>query len=315
MRVKVVKKRRPLGNMLVLVCLTTGVIIAVIMLGLTFNTFLFGRSHAQYDADGMAMSLAATINAGDRVGQINELIESSRELVYESRANADQCSGQGLGAFQGLYSQLADEARQGQTIVEEERRNQIQVICREIRTAVARANGGASASRPFGLPWLITSDPRIEQVDLGSIKNVASSVSSLDGLSELADADRENHYVNKFSKLFDGNINARLQTLDRDLDFKFCSLAACVQGTAAPARNVSPEAFLGSACVVAGGASTHIQPDFIPSAVLVTYSLDTQFGQDSRNHTALGLLSAATTHGATVGIGGEIADDDSSVRR
>ncbi|MBU6451786.1 MAG: hypothetical protein KGS72_08420 [Cyanobacteria bacterium REEB67] len=309
------KKRRPPGNMLVLVCLTIGVIIAVIMLGLTFNSFLFGRSHAQFDADGMAMSLAAAINAGDRVGQMNELLESSRELVYESRANADDCSGQGLRAFKGLYSQLADEARQGQAMLEQERRNQIQVICQEIRSNVLKANASGSASRPFGLPWLITSDPRIEQVDLGSIKNVASSVSSLDGLDDLARSDLDNHFVNPLSKLFDGNIDARLPTVDRDLDFKFCSLPACVQGTAAPARNVSAQAFLGSACIIAGGAPTHTLPDFVPSAVLVTYTLDTQFGRDSKNQTALSLLSAATAHGATVGSGGELVDDDPSSQR
>src|SRR5438128_7967466 len=80
-----IPNRHPSGNMLILMALTMAIIFALVMTGLTFNCFLFQCTHAQCEADAVALRLASEINKGDRVGQLNELEECSRELVYVSR--------------------------------------------------------------------------------------------------------------------------------------------------------------------------------------------------------------------------------------
>ena len=169
-----IESRRPSGNMLSLVCLVIGLIIAVVLLGLTFNNLMFSRTHAQNDVDATAMVMAAQINEGNRVGQINELVDASRQLVYDSRVSLEACDAQGAGDFSGLYNQLADDARAGQILVELERRNQIKIVTQQMQDLVVKANNAALGPMPVGLPWLRTSSPQIVSVVLGRVEAVSS---------------------------------------------------------------------------------------------------------------------------------------------
>jgi hypothetical protein len=290
------------GNILSLVSLAIGLIIAAVMLGLTFNNLMFSRTHAQSEVDVMAMTLAAQINEGNRVGQINELVEASRELVFDSRANLDACNEQGIGDFSGLFNQLADDARMGQALVEKERVNQIQVITRSVQDQVVATNKSAFAPVPFGLPWLRTSSPQIGRVVLGGVRGVNSNVVLLTGIEDLAEFDLKNRSVAARSHLFLGNSNLKLPIMDRDLDFKLTSLPACVAGATAPCRNFSPEMISLGALIVDQGKPTLAQCDQIPSAVAIysTLDADARLNDSVGQHTALKIVSAATTNGASL---------------
>src|SRR5688572_2538708 len=123
-----ITRRNHRGNMLTFVTLTMGMIIAVAIGGLTLKTFLLQRTHAQCEADAMTVRLAAEINEGDRVAQINELEESSRELIYVSSRQLKHCTEEDYDFLAPLCQQLLAEDRAGYALLERERRNLLQLI-------------------------------------------------------------------------------------------------------------------------------------------------------------------------------------------
>ncbi len=96
-----------------MVVLTMGLIVAVGLLGITFNTFLFQCTRSQYEVDALGVTLASSMNAGDRIGQMNELLESSRELIHLSDRQVVDCHAKDLEILAPLCQQFAVEAHQG----------------------------------------------------------------------------------------------------------------------------------------------------------------------------------------------------------
>jgi hypothetical protein len=245
-----ITQRNSRGNILILVVLATGIIVAAGVIGFIFNGFLFDHTRSQYKVDALALSLACSINSGDRVGEINELEECSRELIYVSRERFENCAQQDLGFLEPLCYELLDEARSGQELVERERKNQIALICKQIQKAANDYNKDSTNRRStFNLGWLQTSEPRIEQIFVGRIAKIQSSVKSLDVIAELDASDYAQDYIDATTKLFKADVDARLPE-DSDLSFDICSLPAYVEGTCAPARNTNPEAFIPSSTLL-----------------------------------------------------------------
>jgi hypothetical protein len=251
-----VTRRNACGNMLLLVVLTIGLLIATGLCGITFNRFLGQRTRAQSKIDALALSLAGSINDGNRVAQINHLTEYSRELVYLSRQSYNQCLEQELTLLQPLCFQLVEEARAGNELVENERRNQLKSICLDLQRSCAAYNRVADKTDPLAFLGLSTGEPRIESLYLGSVVDTESNVISSGVIKGLADLDLSGKYVEPKSSLYRANINARLPE-DGDLNFKLSCLPPCVEGSVAPARNANPEAFKAAFPVLMDGTAVN----------------------------------------------------------
>jgi hypothetical protein len=293
------ERRKSSGNMLGLVVLTMGLIIAVGVIGFIFNSFLFQRTQAQYKVDALAISLASKINAGNRVGQMNELIDRCRELVYVSSQLQDECSRSGEDFLNPLCQQLVEESHEGQALVERERKNQIQAITTEIQAKTVKYNADTNGDRnALALRWLQTYEPKVVKVELGRIADVQSNVKERQILTELADFDRQQNYVEPTSQLFRANINARLPAADGRLDFKIAALPAYTEKTCTPARNVNSDVFIPYGTIISNGTPAPASLENIPTTVQIVCTMDATVGPDQDHHTAVSINSTGTTNGA-----------------
>jgi len=284
--------------MLSLVVLTLGLIVAVGVIGIIFNSFLFQRTRTQYQVDALAMSVASTINAGNRVGQLNELEAHCRELVFVSRNRTENYAEDDMSFLTPLSNQLLEEARAGQGLVERERQNQIQLITKEVRQAASGYNLVTNRNGGFSLNWLQTTEPKVTRVDLGRIDGIESNVRSQPVISELADFDSRQGYVHGASKLFRAHTNAKLPGVDGDLDFKFSALPAFVGRTCAPPRNANPDVFVSYGSVFENGQPVPSAVQHIPNAVQIFSSMDVSIGTERLNKKSVDLNSVGTASGA-----------------
>lgn len=277
------------------------IVVFVGMAGLTINGLWLNYWHAQLDADAMALSLASKINIGDRVGQINELEECSRELIYVSGEKVKQCEEPDFQFFAPLCERLNNEAISGHYLVERERQNQIHLISQEISNSIRTYNNSRSWTPTVNLPWIEIDKPKIAKVDIGSIEGSQSNIKSLDAIDELASYDRGMGYLDNQSKFFKGNIKATLPSFGQDLTFHIAALPASVKNTCAPARNTNPFVFKRSATLFSGDNFSDSQSstnNHIPNAVQVSYRLHTSLRVRDKCDGDLHLISTGTTNGA-----------------
>jgi hypothetical protein len=291
---KMTGNRQAQGNMILLVSLAIGVVIAIAVAGLMFNRVLLERTRAQFALDALAISLASKINSGDRVGQLNRLEAASRELVFTSRQAVNASSSNDLSGFSRLSNLLLDEARAGHTLVERERVNQIAVIRKEVLEAVngyenTRDNG------VMGFMSIQTNRPKVVTVDLGRIKNVDSNIESLDAIPELDAFDCRSGYVDIPSKLFKCDIKAKLPFPDDSLSYRFCSLPAYVGKTCSPPRNTNFDAFKSYGRVLVNGVDTHEALEEIPDAIQITTNMDVDMADAAKKQSSLATLSTVAT--------------------
>jgi hypothetical protein len=293
--------RNTRGNMLTFVTLTMGMIIAVAIGGLTLKTFLLQRSHGQCEADAMAVRLAAEINDGDRVAQINELEESSRELIYVSSKQLKQCMEEDYSFLTPLCQQLLAEDRAGHALLEHERQNLLRLIPSNIQKTAREYNTAASQNLAFAIPWLRINCPKIQRIDVGYIENVESNVKNLDALEELADFDRRQGYIDRPSNLYMANINACLPEDGSNLSFNISSLPAYVEKTCAPARNVNPDVFVRTDTIFTDGQPALPSIKQIPNAIQIFYSMNTAVVLQDKLESDVSLISTGVTNGGMAG--------------
>lgn len=285
--------------MMVLVSLCIGLIVIVAVSGIIFNNLLFQNSRSQDKVDSLALSLARSINAGNRVGQINELEDRCRELVYVSRQHETACAMEESGYMTPLCEQLLEEARAGQRLVEAERRNQVHLICREVQLAANSYNRDRRADSSFSLNWLRTYEPRITDVAVGTIKDVHSSVRCQSVFQELAHHDYLANLFDPETGLYKAPINARLPGSDADLDFELSALPAAVQKVTPQPRNTNSDVFIPYGKVVESGEPSRNSIQHIPNAVQVSCAMDALVGPQGSNKVSLNVVSTGITCGAS----------------
>lgn len=290
--------RNPRGNMLTIMALTMAMFVSLAMFGFTFDSALFHHCRSQNQADALALDLSARINEGDRVGQINELEICSRELMYLSHKDLQQCSEEQFQFLTPLCLDLLNEAQKGHLMVERERRNQVRVVTQSIQDMAVQHNGDANKGVVLALPWLEIGKLRVEQVDAGFIANIESNVAALPAIRELYDYDKRKGFIDKSSGLYKGNINATLTNMEGTLSFRLASLPACVSNTCAPARNTNPEVFVSTGTLIDHEQKTIGELEQIPSAVQVRCSMSTAFLVRQKLKTTIALISSGSTNGA-----------------
>ncbi len=288
-------KRPSRGNMTLLISLTIGLIVAIGVGGLIFNRVLLERTRSQYALDALSLSLASTINPGDRVGQVNRLEEASRELVFTSRQAVDACSSQELAGFTRVSNLLLDEARSGHALVEHERQNQISIIRKEILEAVHSYENKRDGNGALGFLTIKTKNPKVVRVDIGRIKNVDSNIESLTAIPELYEYDRQRGYVDRSSNLFKCNVDAKLPVPDSDLVFRFCALPAYVGETCSPPRNTNFDAFESFGSIFLNGVDSRAAFNEIPDALQITSNMDVDMADAAKKQPNLATLSAVST--------------------
>ena len=253
------------------------------------------QKNGQSGADQYALTSANALNSGDRIGQMNNVIERCRELVYISRVNNGKAQQPMNKLYIALSAQLLDESRENAKLVEEERKNQIKQCVKNMQSAIVATKKVAPTGNRLKMPWFESAYPHIESMKLGYIKSVESNVENLLVIPDLREFDVERKYIQKGSNLYLGNINAKLPAPDDDLDFKLSALPADVKKTISPSRLTSIDVFVPTATIYADDKPLDSKVDQLPGALQVQEQMDVS---NRQANTELKLTSTATANGA-----------------
>lgn len=268
----------------------------VVLVGMGFDMFLSQQHKGQSDCDETALTIAKSLNDGDRIGQMNAVIERCRELVYVSRESDNAAMSLGISGYVGLAHNLLEESRQSAGLVDTERKNQINLAISELRKFIQAMHEKVKSKGIFLLGWLLDANPEITKAKLGSITGTLSSVESPKALPNLHEFDTKKKYFEPVSNLYSGNLNAKLPPPDDDLTFRFASLPAHVQNFSVPPRLVNPEVFVKSAIVLDKDLTAITKPTDLCSAVQINgiTSINTSQG----DHWEIEIVSTATASSA-----------------
>jgi hypothetical protein len=291
--------RKSKGNVIFLVSLLIGIILVVVIGGMGFNQLLFMRARAEYEADAKTLSLASKINRSDRIGELNQLQEASRELIFVSRQDCQWSAAGRVPDFIGLSDQLLENARSGHSIVETERENQILSIRKQIQDEIVAYNHARTKGNIYNFFGLQVFQPEILSADLGHIAKVNSNVRTLGAIPELTAYDLHKAYVDKRTKLFTSDVNAKLSDPDTDLNFDFSSLPAYIGKTEAPARNTNADVFVSYGTIFSDEKIRNASLKQIPSAIQIRYGMDIAVPWDQSKLVPIRLVSTGSASGAS----------------
>ncbi len=281
--------------MLGMVALTGAIVLFTCVIGFAGYMLLAQQKRGQTDTDEIALNMAKLLNDGDRIGQMNNVVERCRELVYISRVNKVTADTLGIEMYQPLAEQLLEESRANSELVEAERKNQIKLAVKNVATFVYQHNMTTKSGSRFRLPWFQTNFPEIAQVNFGSIQGVQCNVENLQVIGDLRENDLGQNYIQAGSNLYMGNIDAKLPAPDNDLVFKLSSLPCDVGGVVAPVRLTNPDVFTSPCQIVDSEKETGLLPDQLPGALQVVETMDVS-ASDNKGSIRLG--STATADGA-----------------
>lgn len=256
-----------------MVALVGFIVIVILMVGFVVAMVVLSQKRAQNEGEELALALATTMNKEDYVGQMNNMVEFARELVFTSRQTYDETMTD-YPRLRPLALQLLDESRAGAKLVELERQQLVKVSLKKLTDQVLDANdkkasGVEKSNVTFRLPWVKTHAPAVSQLTVGYIDGVLSNASAPDGLPELKQGDIQNKYLVQKANLYIGNINAKLASPDDDLTFKLSSLPAAVKGTTSSTRLAAGNVFKPFVTVFENGEPSGKSCDQLPSAVNV----------------------------------------------
>ena len=281
--------------MLTMVALCCGMALFACLVAFAFYMLMSQQKKGQTNADEASLSTAKVLNEGDRIGQMNNVVERCRELVYLSRTNNDKAQEPKNQLWVDLSAQLLAESRENAKLVEDERKNQIKICVKNLQDIMWERNKKAPTGKRFSLPWFESYFPQISELKIGSIKGIQSNVENLQVIPTLREFDLESKYIQKGSNLYMGNINAKLPSPDNDLDFKLSSLPAEVSGTVAPSRLTTAEVFQPSVSVWINQKPEMQKPDHLPGALQIVEVMDVA---SRENKETLRLNATATANGA-----------------
>ncbi len=273
------------GSMLILVCLAMMVLSIAVVMAASFAGVFFTHSRLQSGADEIALEGARKLNEFNRLGQMNDMIARSRQLVFGINKQTDLVASYGNDpVLEKLTRQLNDEARQGAQILEEERHKLSSVAKGEAKAAMQEKFRQVSNNYAMVLPWLMVQTPQMVLNDTGAIVGMQSNAQELQGFEELVGQDAKNVFSGKPVNLYRAEVDAKLPIANSP-SFLFSPLAAAVVNDMAPARAVLPESF------------RPIDGDFAPCAARVGLNIKVGTGLGPAAQGELKVLSAATATG------------------
>jgi len=265
--------RAPKGNMIFLSCLALGLVVLMLVVGFGFYLILSDQKRGQAQCEEIGINLVKLLNGQDQIGQMNTIVEHSRELVYLSRQAVLAASGSNVPAYATLADNLLTEATDSSLLVEKERRNQIDIAVANCRDNVTTLYKAKDQSGYRILPWFFEDQLSIQQVQLGSINGNISNIGGSPAIKDLHKFDLEHHYLETAGNLYYGNIDAKLPEPDAKLHFYLSALPARVENTTSPARLANLEAFTPTALIFDDASPDFSKPIQLPEAVQVTGSM------------------------------------------
>lgn len=257
------------GNMLAMIALVGLVMAAVLGIGIVVSMMMTSQKRTQSKVETLSLSMATSINKDDWVGQMNNMTEFSRELVYTSRT-AYNSTNERFTRMKPLATILLDEARQSAVMVESERKNLTVLLLKDMQKMTNEAEADSEKQTGTKLPGVSTEAARLKTVDAGYIDGVLSNLTSAEGLPELRDFDLQEKYITPKSFVYMPNINAKLPAPDDDLNFQICSLAASAKNSIAPVRLTANSVFKKLMTVGPEAGNDFTKCKQLPSAVQIS---------------------------------------------
>lgn len=282
------RHRRQNGNMLILACVLMTLVALAITVALSYSGIFFAHNRLQTSADEIALAGARKLNEFNRLGQMNDMIARSRQLVYFSSEQHDDVTGPGNDPLMEKFSrQLLEEAKESARDLERERQYLSTLVQDESRAEMEKKFKELKESYAMTLPWLTITTPRVLSVNSGSFAKMESNAQELEGLAELVEEDRKNTNVvdAKPINLYRAENDAKLPSVDPELHFRFSPLAAPVGNDMSPARIVLAEKFKTS------------KPNYAPCATNVKLALGVKSGLGSNASATFEVSSAAVATG------------------
>lgn len=252
--------------MLAVVALVAIIIVAILGIGIVVSMMMMSQKRTQSQVETLSLQMATSINKDDWVGQMNNLTEFSRELVFSSRSALNETIAH-HPRMRPLAIHLMEEARQSAELIESERKELTVLIMKDLQKQANTIEESASSKPGMKLPGVSAESTQLKTVDAGYIDGVLTNLTSAEGLPDLREHDQQEKYITQKSFVYLPNINAKLPPPDDDLNFALCSLPAAAKNTIAPARLTSNAVFrkLMTAGPEAGNDFTKCK--FLPSAV------------------------------------------------
>jgi hypothetical protein len=289
------RKRNRKGNMLVLGCVFMSLVASLLTLGSSFGSLFFMSNRLQASANEVALEGARALNEHDRIGQMNNMIGRSRQLVFSSSKNYDDVVAH-YPQLSQLAEELRDEARDGSLELEQQRAVLLAYAKTTAKAAMVSKWDEIKDSYPVVLPWLKVTAPLSPKFKFGKIENTESNVVEFKAFPELVAFDHAQNDVRLPDNpanpaaltLYRQCINAHLPAPNASLSFKLTSLAAPVQGTISPARIARATVF------------ETIDADQIPSAAQVKLQLPVATGLGAAASSVLSAVGTAAATGADV---------------
>ncbi|MBY0552457.1 MAG: hypothetical protein K2W95_34570 [Candidatus Obscuribacterales bacterium] len=291
----IIYRRTSSGSMLILTSITILLIVSVFMLCFTLHNLLFQCDRCQQSSDSLVIDMAGAMNSNDRISQINEMEARSRELIFNSRQHLNACAQRDLSFLAPLCDKFVVEARDGHSLIELERKNQIEQICRELCLSAERQNKIAQQGG-WTLAGVTTNASVIERIEAGRVDGVESNVPAARLHEELLEHDMQRGFLQKGSMLFRAGVNAKLPGEDGDLDFMLSGLPACVEGVSAATRNVNTEVFVPFGVIYERGKASVSKFSHLPNAVRISSVLAADLNGNQR--TSVKIFSVGAANGA-----------------
>lgn len=272
-------KKRSIGAILLLLVAVGFMVLAAAMIVICFFMVLNQQRRDTSQTDAHALGFASQINGQDWVGEINNMTGFARELVFTSRQELQQVNKE-CPQFNRLATQLLDEARLSAIQIEADKKTLLNDIDASIKVAIRKAESEQKTQRGLSLAWFSTEPSQLETVEIGFMDGVASNVRGPFAIPTLKEFDLNSKFLDEKSGFYNGNINAILPEPDNDLDFRICSLPACVKETVSPVRLASNDEFRKLLFIQPGKTTDFSKCEYLPSAVQVqsTMSVSTSAG-------------------------------------
>ncbi len=291
-------QRNRRGNMLMVVVLVIVIVVGVLGIGIVVSMMMMSQKRTQSQVENLSLEMANAINKDDWVGQMNNMTEFSRELVFSSRSALDEAIAHHQ-RMKPIALQLLDEARQSARLIEDERKELTVLIMKDLQKSANQIAETSASGNELKLPGVTAGAMKVKTVDAGYIDGVLTNLTSAEGLPDLREFDSQEKYITPKSFVYLPNINAKLPAPDDDLKFDFCSLPASAKNTISPARLTSNSVFrkLMTAGPEAGNDFTKCK--FLPSAVQMISTTKVSTGGEQLN-APMSVSITAASPGATL---------------
>jgi len=290
--------RSETGNMLILTMVS-----GLLMVGTIFVMFILFfpqlmKGSMQNSAESLALKTAKALNTQDQSGRMNNIVARCRELVFTSRQTYNRANSLGYKHLEPLARQLLNESRNNAMMLDDQRQILLKANVDRVLKEIASTELDVKGKEEINIAGMKAQAPKINNLDVGFIRDVQSSVEVSAGNPDLIAYDKDHGYIQESSNLYVSNINAQLPNEDSDLEFKLFPLPAPVRGNVAPARLTQQKDFVSCGQLIKNGKTQKVKIDQLPSAVCLEFI--SQVGTKATPSQGLKIVSCAAADGAGV---------------